>query len=159
MLDLKNRKISACGGLKYIRFSIVKFPLYALKNPKFPACGGLKYMRFSIVKSTLYTLKTTTTTKNPCGGPNCMRFSIVKSPPVHSENHKNFRLRRAKMHAIFYSKMPIIPSENPKIFSPAASKILSCMLVYRCFVDKPKTQNHKNLPAAGENFSGYTPGV
>ena len=36
---------------------------------------------------------------------------------------KIFRLRRAKMYAIFYSKIATIPSENPKIFRLRRAKM------------------------------------
>ena len=46
-----------------------------------------------------------------------------KIPTVRSENPKIFRLRRAKMYVIFYSKTPTVRPENLKIFLPAALTI------------------------------------
>ena len=65
------------------------------------------------------------------------------------ENPKIFRLRRAKMHAIFYSKIPTVRSENPKIFRLRRAKM------YDIFYSKTPPlyalKTSKFPPAAGQN--------
>ena len=65
--------------------------------------------------------------------------------------------RRRREKSRYFGLFPLEISFKITKIAPAAGKILSFMLVYRRSVGKHKTQNHKNLPAAGENFSGYTP--
>ena len=47
-----------------------------------------------------------------------------KIATIPSENPQIFRLRRAKMHAIFYCKIASIPSENPKFSACGGPKCM-----------------------------------